>query len=190
MVNKAIETKSLDIKKKSLIFLEDIPNLEKIKYGYEVDTSLESIAYTIKDYIDGFNLNMKPDYQRDLVWSNEQKSKYVEFIIKGGKTANVIYFNCPSWNGEGEGDMECIDGMQRLTAVLEFLSDNLVVFDKFKYSDFAPRQLMGVGLKFNILGFTKRVDILNWYLSHNDGGVPHTKEDLNKVVKLIEKENV
>jgi len=38
-------------------------------------------------------LQLNPDFQRGHVWIENQQIKYIEYILRGGKTARVIYLN-------------------------------------------------------------------------------------------------
>lgn len=78
----------------------------------------------IEDEIREYNLNMNPDFQRGHVWTEIQQSKYVEFILKGGKSGRDFYFN---WNPD-TNDYVCVDGLQRTTALQNFVHNKLKVF--------------------------------------------------------------
>ncbi|MFR5263759.1 hypothetical protein [Clostridium sp.] len=69
---------------------------------YEVSIRLNHLEKTLKEYDEDYGLELNPDFQRGHVWSEEQQRAYVEFFIKGGKTARIIYFNCPSFSGNTE----------------------------------------------------------------------------------------
>lgn len=43
-----------------------------------------------------FNLNQ---IFKESMFGENQQTKYIEFLLRGGKSANVIYFNKPSWQG-------------------------------------------------------------------------------------------
>lgn len=38
-------------------------------------------------------MQLNPDFQRGHVWIENQQIKYIEYILRGGKTARVIYLN-------------------------------------------------------------------------------------------------
>ena len=59
---------------------------------YEVNIRLNHLEKTLKEYDEDYGLELNPDFQRGHVWSEEQQRAYVEFFIKGGKTARIIYF--------------------------------------------------------------------------------------------------
>lgn len=90
---------------------------------YEVSIGLKYLESILKDYDKDYGLELNPDFQRGNVWSEEQQIAYVEFFLRGGKTARVIYFNCPSFNkvvSNNNSPMVCVDGLQRLTAMRKF----------------------------------------------------------------------
>lgn len=161
--------------------IEKFPNIY-----YHVDVPIEYIPDEIERYIKEYNLNINPDFQRDYVWNEYQKSKYMEFLLKEPMSGKEIYFNHPNWMGSFQGEMLLIDGKQRLSAVLDFF-DN-----KFKVYDFYFKEYKGhipfICLSFNVMKLKTRKEILQWYLDFNSGGTYHTKDEIDKVKQLIEKE--
>ena len=59
--------------------------------NYRVNTFLDNLDDTIDRYKKEYNLNLDPDFQRAHVWDLDKRIKYVEFLLKGGKS-NPIYF--------------------------------------------------------------------------------------------------
>lgn len=84
---------------------------------------------------------MNPTFQRGHVWTEEQQIAWLEFFLKGGKSGNVVYFNCPSWHHQvkpGEyNNYVCVDGLQRLTAICKFINNEIKVFESYfkEYED-------------------------------------------------------
>lgn len=157
--------------------------------SYEVDVSLASLERSLADFSEDCGLELNPDYQRGHVWAEEQQVSYVEFLLRGGTTARVIYFNSPEYGVKGEetnleDTIVCVDGLQRLTACRRFLNDEIEVFG-YKYSEFtgAPRVMQG--LKFNINSLQTRAEILEWYIQFNSGGTVHTDEEINRVKEML-----
>ena len=64
------------------------------------------------------NLELNPDYQRDVVWCNEKMMSFIESIIHG-------FYYPPIILNLVDGKYICIDGKQRITSVLEFLNNNI-----------------------------------------------------------------
>ena len=131
---------------------------------------------------------MSPDFQRGYVWTEEQKIKYVEFILRGGKTANIIYFNQPEWSTGGNTQpMILLDGKQRLSSLLAFVNNEIKAFGTF-YKDFEGWLGQTIGVIFNVNNMKTRVDILQWYIDFNSGGTVHPEEEIDKVRELLKKE--
>lgn len=138
----------------------------------------------------GMLTETQPPFQRDLVWSKEQKESWIEHILRGGKTANVIYANCPCWNGDFNKDdkwrmtLQVIDGQQRLSAIKDFVEGNLIVFGEYYYKDINLTTF--TSLKINVNDLQTQSEVLKLYLEMNSGGTQHTEDELNKVRKMLE----
>ena len=48
------------------------------------------------------------------------------------------------------------------------------------------KMLRTVEMRLNINSLKSKKDVLKWYLQINDGGTPHTKEEIERVKKLYE----
>lgn len=168
--------------------VKDIPQF--IQDGdYEVAIHLGYLEKAIADYEENYQLDLNPDFQRGHVWSEAQQIAFVEFFLKGGKTANVIYFNCPYFPGVKEGetmDMVCVDGLQRLTALRRFLNNEIKVFGHY-LNEFEDSSLLGrkYYLKFNVNNLQTREDVLQWYLDFNTGGTVHSESEIERVKQLL-----
>ena len=168
---------------------DEIPKFTE--YGLVNPTCFGFISYVdfIEDEIREYNLNMNPDFQRGHVWTEIQQSKYVEFILKGGKSGRDFYFN---WNPD-TNDYVCVYGLQRTTALQNFVHNKLKVFGQFfeefnfaKYiATYNPLPEYRINVYRNNLKTEK--EILQWYVDMNTGGTPHTNEEIERVKKMIEK---
>lgn len=49
------------------------------------------------------NLDLDPDFQRAHVWDEYKQTRYVEYILRGGKSSKDLYFNCVGWMGNFKG---------------------------------------------------------------------------------------
>lgn len=163
-------------------------NIEQFTYGqYEVDIHVRHLEKMLKSYEEDYNLELNPDFQRGNVWTEEQQIKYVEFFLRGGKSARVIYFNIGEWSFNKNTDipqMVCVDGLQRLTAILRFLHNEIPVFGHF-YNEFEDNIPLDHTLKFNINNLAYKKDVLKWYLEMNSGGTVHSNSELERVRKMI-----
>lgn len=126
-------------------------------------------------------LNLDPPYQRGYVWNDYQKSKYIEYILKGGISGKEIYWNCKSWNTSIERNdiLELVDGKQRLNTVLEFLDNKVSIFDGhyFKDIDGHMRDIHARFL-FSINDLQNQLDVVDWYIGLNEGGSAHSVDDI------------
>lgn len=74
-----------------------------------------------KGGLEGYpTLNLSPSYQRDLVWTIEDKCSLLDSIFNRRHTGNLIVI-------EKDYNYEVLDGKQRLSTVCEF------ILNKFKY---------------------------------------------------------
>ncbi len=157
--------------------------------GYNFDHHLYMLPKTMKDYESEqlCPLNTDPDFQRIHVWTPEQQTKYIEFLLQGGNSGKDLYFNCPGWQGSYEGPFELVDGKQRLEACLGFMRGSVPIFGGLFIGDFVdkPREQT---LRFHINTLQTRAEVLRWYIDLNSGGVVHTKDELDRVRALLEKE--
>lgn len=162
-----------------------LPKITSTSGGY-IDIDFDDIEHVIQRYHERYQLDLYPDFQRGRVWREDQKIKFVEFLLKGGETNNTIYFNHPGWKRSYKGQMVLVDGLQRLTSVFEFLNNKILVFNKYYRSDI---NLSGCYcFKFNINDLRTKIEVLNWYLEMNENSTPHTKDELDIVKSIIERE--
>jgi hypothetical protein len=88
------------------------PNTADIDIREEPQTIFE----LMRKYDNG-KLIIDPDFQRNLVWKPEQKSKFIESVI--------LNFPLPPWyvNQTVEGKYIIVDGLQRTSTLHEFVND-------------------------------------------------------------------
>ena len=163
---------------------KDIKRLTSIG-TYQVNQRLKYLLKWIEEQDD---IDLNPDFQRGYVWTEEQQIKYIEFILKGGNTT-PIYFNHSNWLSftNPVDKLEIVDGKQRMNACIRFLNNEIKAFNTY-YKDFEDNCYTDIMI--NINNLKTRKEVLNWYLELNSGGTAHTKEELDKVKLLIEKENL
>ena len=164
--------------------------------NYEINISLDYIECWLDRMKNKFGLELNPDFQRGNVWTEEQQIAFVEFMLRGGKSSMVIYFNCPQFQmgsckqikNADKLPMQCLDGLQRLTAIRKFVNNELPVFNGNYLDDFEDKEVILsclTDLKFNVNNIQTKKEIIQWYLDYNDGGTVHSKEELDRVRKLL-----
>ena len=168
---------------------KDIPQLTR-EGSYQINVPFRYVLERIKEWEKDkyFKLQLNPKFQRGHVWTEDQQVAYIEFILRGGKSAKVIYFNKPSWQNsmiiDSYDDFVCVDGLQRLTAVMKFLNNEIKVFDTY-YKDFEDKLPIRIDLIFNVNDLKTEKEVLQWYVDMNAGGTPHTNEEIERVKKMI-----
>jgi len=160
---------------------------------YMVNIPLDSLKINLDRYAEsqqkfGYKFELNPDFQRGHVWNYEQKQAYMEYLIRGGTSGRDVYFNHPRWQSDYKADMVCLDGLQRITACLEFLNNSISVFHGNFYSDFDMIPFSACMLNFHVLNLKSRKDILYWYIQFNSAGTTHSDEDLSRVIQLYREE--
>jgi hypothetical protein len=155
----------------------DIP--QRIKSYYKVDSDWEYF----QDWLTKHGVILNPDFQRGVVWDENKQIKYIEYVLSGGESGRDIYFNHPGWMSSFEGEMVCVDGLQRITAVQRFLNNEIPAYNTF-HKDFEGRTNNKQFVIFVGKLQTKK-DVLKWYLEMNEGRTAHTEEDLNKVRNML-----
>lgn len=144
----------------------------------------------------GGEFNLCPDFQRGHVWTLDQQARYVENVLRNVAPLE-LHFNSPAYDGrfssESGGmhpyDFVCVDGLQRLTAVREFIAGKLKIFNTLVASDLrgTPFDPFRVSLRFTMTIHTLkyRADLLRMYLDINNGGSIHTEAELERVRALL-----
>ena len=169
----------------------DFPNYISAS-RYNIDVSLAYLNGWLEQEKERLDLN--PDFQRDYVWSEEQKERYMEHIIRGGISGREIYFNCRSYIQPQKTDSDLldtlviVDGKQRFSALTGFLDNTVKAFGFYLKEfdvDIAYKRVLGRTIRININDLQYRKLVLQWYLELNSGGTVHTKEELDKVKKMM-----
>jgi uncharacterized protein with ParB-like and HNH nuclease domain len=118
---------------KEEIYNNELTDIEDTKEGIErsdnepypwnpdlirVDTKQFSIQQTV-DMIKDKELDIAPDFQRNKVWKEKQKTLLIESILLRIPIP-VFYFS-----SDKEGRMVVVDGIQRLSAINDFITGEL-----------------------------------------------------------------
>jgi hypothetical protein len=169
---------------------QDIPKFPSARY--EIDVPWGHLDSNLELLRGGGELRLDPDYQRAHVWSRQQQIDYVEYQLMGGDVSRTIVFNAPFWGRVDapveETYVELLDGKQRLEAVRAFLRGDIQVFGH-RFDEFEGRlPSMEYRFRFQVCCLESREDVLSLYLKINAGGTPHSKDELDRVRKMLEKE--
>lgn len=160
---------------------QDIPRFPQAYYSIDVDWRYLSSSLA---NLSGGLLDFDPPYQRGYVWTDAQRSRYIEYALMGGVSGRDIYFNCPSWRESRPSadvwgnTLELVDGKQRLDAVLGFMEGRVPAFGTV-FGDWTG-SLRGCDarLRVHVGCLQTKVEVVDWYLGMNNGGTAHTEADL------------
>lgn len=164
---------------------------------YECDHAFsyleQTLGYFEKDW---GGLELCPDFQRGHVWTPEQQQHFIENVLRGvvSSAGLVVQFNCPNWNnsqyaGDLPRGLQCIDGLQRITAVRGFMDGSVRPFGlsrtDLENSSYSVRG-SNYRLRFAIHNFQSKAELLQHYLDLNAGGTQHTQEELSRVRAMLQ----
>jgi hypothetical protein len=91
-----------------------------IKEESSFDMKMQNVSFQeIQNRSCNNKLNLNPEYQREVVWSIDRMSTFIESIM-------CNYYYPPIILNLINGLYICIDGKQRITSVLRFLKDEIV----------------------------------------------------------------
>ena len=165
----------------------DIPRFPRANYEVNVFWG------HIERFLDGQDpkIDLEPDFQRGHVWSMEQQIAFVEYGLMGGENSMIITTNCPGWIGVGSaGPYQLVDGLQRITAVRQFVAGRIPAFGR-RIDQYADRLgLLGPSFRWRVCTLQARAEVLRLYLLMNAGGVVHSPEEIARVRGLLEREPV
>lgn len=163
--------------------------------SYCVNMTMEQLVDAIARDEERCGLILDSEFQRGHVWTEKQQIAFIEYFLKGGMSGRDLYFNNPNWYNQRNNeytDYVCVDGLQRITAVRRFLNNEIPAFGIYRkdFEDdfFFTLDIMHHSFNFHVNDLQTKEEVLNWYVEMNDGGTPHTKEEIDKVKALLEQE--
>ena len=144
--------------------------VRELTKGYKDDGDGGVIGY-------GGHLDIRPPYQREFVYSNQQREAVIR-TIKGEFPLNVMY-----WADRGEGRYEIIDGQQRTISICQYVAGD------FSLDDVAFHNLQA-DQKEHILNYKLMVYLcsgtdserLAWFKIINIAGAKLTDQELRNAV--------
>lgn len=156
--------------------------------GYACDIPWDYLEEWITSHKEYPGMDIDPDFQREHVWTEEKQIAYVEFVVRGGNSAKSIWWNCPGWTFGPKTKMVLVDGKQRLQAVRRFLNDEIPLLG-YLFSEYESAIMPSCcTFRMHVNTLKTRREVLTWYLQMNSGGVVHTKNELEKVERLLKQE--
>lgn len=149
---------------------------------------------TISDGIIGkshfFGVNKDPDYQRDLVWTEEDNISLIDSIFNNIDIGKFTFIKLP-FKGRTSYSYEILDGKQRMNALLMFFEGRYKykgkTFQELHPLDQSHISNYGVLIAEISENMTNKQKY-NYFLKLNTGGRPQSKEHLNYVYNLYKDE--
>ncbi len=129
-----------------------------------------------------------PEYQRDYVWTLEDKQKLLGSVFNGFDIGKFIFleYEHPEWR------LEIVDGKQRIRTLREYWEGRFAYEGKtfFELSRHDKRAFEELTVQFSSLKskYLKKSDLLWLFLSVNSGGVPQTEAHIARVQKLYKEQ--
>ena len=160
---------------------------------WSVTVGLGYLLQHVADAENDMGLDLEPDFQRAHVWTEAQQTRFVEYFLRGGLSGRDLYFNHPNWRSvtKLEGPYVIVDGKQRLHALMRFMRNELPVFG-YRLNEYTDslRQIDSARVQWHVNNLKKKSEVLQWYLSLNFLGTPHTVEELERVRGLLLEEQL
>lgn len=112
----------------------------------EVHHNVEDLLDYYKGVISGHSLNINPAYQRGIVWSLEDRQRFIISLFNNTYTGVLVY----ALNHDDEYKYELIDGKQRLTALFDFVQGKFALANGMYFNDLCDGDKLFI-LNYNLL---------------------------------------
>ena len=124
-----------------------------------------------------------PYYQRNLIWTKEQKENFIKSIFNRNNLGTMIFKKAKVG---GHLEWSIVDGLQRYTTIKEFIECKFKVyestFDELSYND--KLSFITTNVVIEEYQYLDEKAELNLYITKNFGGTAHTIEELEKLKRL------
>lgn len=159
------------------------------------DVHLKRILLSMLDFMDvdsseGIKGIFKavPAFQRDNdKWTQKMKHDFIKNIIKGFRTTLMMYEINPTPSRiDPLIDCKILDGLQRVTAIYEFITGEFTVFGK-TYQELVDMDIItgtSIPVTVKIYSFPSESEVIKFYISMNEN-ISHSKEDIKKAEDVL-----
>jgi hypothetical protein len=157
-----------------------IKNTEFTASDKPIKSYLSSPLTSLISKVLKFGIDFSPEYQRDYVWSMEDKERLIGSIFEGRDIGKFVFLKY-NW----DDNQEVLDGKQRLDAIIDFYTSKisykglyyheLSALDRHRFEDTIV-QFAEIDAK----KFTE-ADKIKLFLFVNASGVPQSEDHLKKL---------
>lgn len=130
----------------------------------------------------GSLLDIRPPYQREFVYRDEQRDKVIDTVRKG-YPLNVMYWATKNGSPSGEPQFEVLDGQQRTLSICKYVSGDFSIGARYFHT-------LPIGQQNQILDYELTVYVcegpesekLEWFRTINIAGAKLTNQELLNAV--------
>jgi len=147
------------------------------------DSDIQSLLH---DYY-SFGINMDPEYQREIVWTIEDKEKLLDSIFLNADIGKFVLYE-PEYGLYEEKMYEILDGKQRLTTLIEYY-ENRFPYRGVYYNDLSPSDksyFKHHRIQTAKLRNLDKEAVLEQFIRLNTTGKPMDISHLEKVAKQLQ----
>jgi len=151
------------------IELHQIP-VREVAEGYKDSAEEGVVAYDGK-------LDVRPKYQREFIYEDEQRNAVIETINKGFPL-NVMY-----WMVRDDGGYEMLDGQQRTISFCQYVNGDFSLGNQHFYNltDVEQNKILNYELMIYFCSGTDR-ERLDWFRVINIAGMKLTEQEIRNAV--------
>lgn len=174
----------------------DEPYFYKLKeYSIFDDLNITEITSDVRGMLNEYTSNVyefNPEYQRDLVWSTEQKQAFIRALMIGDVDLCPTLITEPYSKSKRKREYEVLDGKQRMMSIIDYIHGKFSV-EGFYYKDLTlgdVSRLMHSPFKYRLIkyydktkGFSKMTieQKVELFLQINEYGQRVSEDHLAKI---------
>lgn len=143
----------------------------------------------------GFTVELNPEFQRGHVWTLEQQITFIEDFVAGKLPEHIkrvlfnsIYDDENTADEQVRGKMLCIDGLQRLTACLDFINGKFNIYNgRVNYQHLLETGVIHRAkylLSFDFYEIKSYKELLQLYIDLNSRGTVHSADEIERVQQM------
>lgn len=147
-------------------------------FNNDIDSLLHKVYHSGVDF--------NPDYQRDLVWTADQKTALLDSIFNNIEIGKFTFIKHP-FSEDRKFHYEILDGKQRLSTICEFYEDR-IKWNGMKFTELCAedaRHFLHFPIIQGEVGEITQQQIYRLFVKMNTCGTPVSQEHLNRIKSMI-----